>query len=454
MGILIKNIKSLVQVEEQPRGWVCGADMGRLNCLEDAWVAIEDGVITDFGTMSDFGRRSDCGARDGNGTIDDYGKSVDCGAGDVNRTMGDSGRRGGFEVIDAAGRFVLPSFCDCHTHLVYAGSREREFIDKVNGLSYEEIARRGGGILNSARLLHEATEEELFRQAMERVNEIIAFGTGAVEVKSGYGLNVADELKMLRVIRRIAQESPLTVKATFLGAHAVPAEYKGRAEEYVDIIINEMIPVIASEELADYIDVFCEGGFFGVEDSDRLLNAGVKYGLRPKVHANQLSFSGGVQVGVKNNAISVDHLESSDIEEFEVLKNSETMPVVLPGASFFLDMKYAPAKRMIAYGLPVALASNYNPGSCPSGDMRFMMSLGCIKMKLNTQEVINAATLNGAYGMGISEFHGTIARGKVANLFITKEIPSLDFIPYSFNTPIIETILLNGKVTRRGADKA
>jgi len=424
MGILIKNIRSLVQVEYQQnqlQDKVCGADMGRLNTLENAWVWIENGVIADFGTMDAI---------------------------NVFETTDAFHQRGFDEVIDATGRFVLPSFCDCHTHLVYAGSREQEFIDKVNGLSYEEIARRGGGILHSAQRLHHTSEEDLYRQAMERVNEMIAFGTGAVEIKSGYGLNMEDELKMLRVIRRIAHESPMTVKATFLGAHAVPAAYKGRSAEYIDTIINEMIPVIAAEELADYIDVFCEEGFFSVEDSERLLNAGVKYGLRPKVHANQLSFSGGVQVGVKYNAISVDHLESSDIEEFELLAASETMPVALPGASFFLDMHYAPAKRMIDYGLPLAIASNYNPGSCPSGDMKFMMSLACIKMKLNTQQAIHAATLNGAYAMGISESHGTIAKGKVANLFITKEIPSIDFIPYAFNTSIIDKIIVNGKVIK------
>jgi len=410
MSIIIKNIKSLVQVEEQPRLKVSGADMSRLNTLENAWLLLEDGLISDFGTM-------------------------------------DRLPKGFFkEELDASGRFVFPSFCDCHTHLVHAGSREQEFTDKINGLSYEEIARRGGGILNSAQLLHDTSEEELFKQSMTRVREIIAFGTGAVEIKSGYGLNPEDEIKMLRVIRRIAQESPLTVKVTFLGAHAVPATYKNQPSEYVDSIINEMIPVIATEELADYIDVFCEKGFFSVEDSDRILNAGMKYGLRAKVHANQLSFSGGVQVGIKYNAISVDHLESTDKEEFEIIKESETMPVVLPGASFFLNMQHAPAKRMIDYGLPVALASNYNPGSCPSGDMKFMMSLACINLKMNPQEAINAVTLNGAYAMGISDTHGSIARGKVANIFITKPIPSYAFLPYAFNTPIIDTIILKGKI--------
>ncbi|MDR2586585.1 MAG: imidazolonepropionase [Prevotellaceae bacterium] len=408
--MLITNIKLLIQVEEQPCLRVCGADMSRLNNLENAWLLTNGKFIQDFGTM-------------------------------------DRMPKGDFEMeIDASDCFVFPSFCDCHTHLVYAGSREQEFIDKINGLSYQEIARRGGGILHSAQLLHITSEEELFRQAMERVREIIAFGTGAVEIKSGYGLNLEDELKMLRVIQRIANESPLTVKSTFLGAHALPSEYNGDTKEYVNDIINEMIPVIATEELADYIDVFCETGFFSVEDTDRILNAGMKYGLRAKVHANQLSFSGGVQVGVKYNAISVDHLESSGIKEFESLNNSETMPVVLPGASFFLNMQHAPAKQMIDYGLPLAIASNYNPGSCPSGDMKFMMSLACINMKLNTQQAINAATINGAYAMDLSHSHGSISKGKVANLFITKPIPSLDSIPYSFNSQIIDTIILKGRI--------
>ena len=433
MRILIKNIRSLVQVEDTVCGIeeygvnlfrekVCGKDMGYINSIDNAWIVLENGIIADFGTMDEFGPMA------------------------VNEEA-DSFLDGCFNVeIDATGQFVLPSFCDCHTHLVYAGSRETEFMDKVNGLSYKEIAQRGGGILNSVQRLHYTSEEDIFQKSMERVREIIALGTGAVEIKSGYGLNIEDELKMLRVIRKISQESPITVKATFLGAHAIPASYQGRSAEYIDTIINKMIPVIAAEGLAEYIDVFCEEGFFGVEDSDRLLNAGIKYGLRPKVHANQLSFSGGVHLGVKYNAISVDHLESSDVEEFEALLNSDTMPVVLPGASFFLDMRFAPAKRMIDWGLPLALASNYNPGSCPSGDMKFMMSLACIKLKLNTIQAIHAATLNAAYAMGISESHGTIAKGKVANLFITKEIPSLDFIPYAFNTSIIDTIILNGKI--------
>ncbi|NCB27724.1 MAG: imidazolonepropionase, partial [Bacteroidia bacterium] len=333
-----------------------------------------------------------------------------------------------------------------HTHLVYAGSREIEFFDKLKGLSYSEIAARGGGILNSAKLLHEAAEDDLLKQALLRAREIISFGTGAVEIKSGYGLSLEDELKMLRVARRIGEFTPLTVKTTFLGAHAVPARYTGRREEYVDEIISEMIPVIATDELADYIDVFTEEGFFSVEDTDRILNAGMKYGLRPKVHANQMSFSGGVQVGVKYNAISVDHLEYTGEEEFRVLKESETMATLLPGATQFLEMDYAPAREMIDYGLPVAIATNYNPGSCPSGDMRYMMFLGALKMKMTPNELINAATINGAYAMGLEETHGTIAVGKKANFLITAPIPSIEFIPYAFTSSWIDKIYLNGRL--------
>ena len=416
MSMLIKNIKSLVQVEDSPREKICGPDMSLLHTLDNAWLLIKDGLISDFGPMESI-------------------------------------PQGHYEQeLDATGRFLLPSFCDCHTHLVYAGSRELEFIDKVNGLSYIEIAQRGGGILNSMDLLSKTSEEDLFDQSIPRAHEIISKGTGAVEIKSGYGPDLESELKMLRVAKRIAKETPLTVVSTFLGAHAVPKSYAGNKEEYVNDLITTYIPVIATEELADYIDVFCEEGFFSVEDTDRILNVGMKYGLRAKVHANQLSFSGGVQVGVKYNAISVDHLESTDVKEFALLKNTETMPVVLPGASFFLQMHYAPAKKMIDYGLPVAIASNYNPGSCPSGDMKFMMSLASICMKLNTQQVINAATLNGAYAMGLSHSHGSFAKGKVANLFITKPIPSLDFIPYAFNSQIIDTIILKGKILHESQD--
>jgi len=348
------------------------------------------------------------------------------------------------EVVDLKGAVVMPSFCDSHTHLVYAGSREREFIDKVRGLSYKEIAARGGGILNSAQLLHETDENELFRQTEVRAREILSYGTGAVEIKSGYGLNPEDEIKMLRVAKRIEKETPLTVKTTFLGAHAVPSRYLGKREEYVNEIINEMIPVIATEELADYVDVFTEDGFFTVEDTDRILNAGMKYGLRAKVHANQMSFSGGVQVGVKYNAISVDHLEFTGVEEFNILKNSDTMATLLPGSTFFLEMEYAPARRMIESGIAVALATNYNPGSSPYGDMRFIMALAALKYKMTTEEIINAVTINGAYAMGLSESHGSIARGKRADFIVCKDIPSLDYIPYTFTSPLIDQIWLGG----------
>ncbi len=349
------------------------------------------------------------------------------------------------ERIDATGKMVIPSFCDSHTHIVYAGSREIEYVDKIKGLSYEEIARRGGGILNSAKRLHDASEEELFQDAMERLNEMMSFGTGAVEIKSGYGLNTEDELKMLRVIRKLKQHSPLTIKANFLGAHAVPSEYKEHPSEYVDIIINEMIPVIASEELADYIDVFCDKGFFTVEDTERILMQGMKYGLRPKIHANELDYSGGIQVGVKYNALSVDHLEYTGDAEIEALLDSETMPTLLPGAAFFLGMVYAPARKMIDAGLPVAMASDYNPGSSPSGNMQLVFSMGCIKYRMLPEEALNAVTLNSAYAMGVNDILGTITKGKLANFYITKPIPTLEFMPYAFGNNKIEQIIIQGK---------
>lgn len=413
MKIVIKNIKKLIQTEKGKSLLIrAGAKMSTLNCIDNAYLIVENDKIADFGKMELLST-----------TLEDN---------DI-------------EVIDAKDKMVLPAFCDSHTHLVYAGSREMEFFDKIRGLSYQEIAKRGGGILNSAQLLHDTSEEDLYRQAMVRVNEIIGFGTGAVEIKSGYGLTVEDEIKMLKVIRRISQTAPLTVKSTFLGAHAVPLKYKGRQEEYVDEIISVMIPLIAAEELADYVDVFCEEGFFTMEDTDRIFNAAIKYGLRPKVHANQMSFSGGVQVGVKYNALSADHLEFTGEKEFEVLKGSETMATLLPGATFFLEMEYAPARKMIDYGLPVAIATNYNPGSCPSGDMKFMMTLAALKMNLSPEEVINAATINGAYAMGLSETHGSIAVGKIANLIITRSIPSVEYIPYALSSPLVERMILNGK---------
>jgi imidazolonepropionase len=415
-GILITNIKCLVQTEEVPKLKVCGSDMSVIQKIDNAYLFIKEGIIKDFGKMGDFNK-----------------------AEILNQNPG-------AELVDATNRFVFPSFCDSHTHLVYAGSREIEYIDKIRGLTYEQIAKRGGGILNSAKKLHETSEDELYNQSIRRVNEIISLGTGAVEIKSGYGLNLADELKMLRVIRRIKETSPIEVSATFLGAHAIPEEYRNTRERYVDLVINEMIPVIASEDLADFIDVFCDKGFFTTQDTERILMAGMKYGLTAKIHANELDYSGGIQTGVKYNALSVDHLEFTGDEEIDALKGSETMPTLLPGAAFFLGMSDPPVRKMIDAGLPVALASDFNPGSSPSGNMKLIMSLGCIKLKMLPEEVINAVTINTAYAMGISETHGSIARGKVANVFITKEIPSIEFMPYAFGSNLIETIIQKGTI--------
>ena len=415
MKTLILNIKQLVQTELSPRKWVAGKDMARLGILENAYLLVEEDKIAGFGKMEDLDR-----------------EAVYAG-GDI------------VKEIDATGRLVMPSYCDSHTHLVYAGSREIEYIDKIRGLSYEEIAKRGGGILNSCERIRKASEEELFDAAYDRIQEIAGFGTGAVEIKSGYGLDTESELKMLRVIRRLKAETPLLIKSTFLGAHAVPLEYKGRQTEYVDLIINEMIPMVAAEELADYIDVFCDKGFFTVEDTDRMLNAGMKYGLRAKIHANELDYSGGVQVGVKYNAISVDHLECMGEEEIACLLESETMPTVLPGAAFFLNMPYSPVRKMIQAGLPVALASDYNPGSSPSGNMKFIMSLGCINYKMLPEEVINAMTLNSAYAMGVEEEAGSIAVGKLANFYITTPISGIEYLPYAYTADLIEAIFLKGE---------
>lgn len=415
MKTLILNIKQLVQTELSPRKWVAGKDMARLGILENAYLLVEEDKIAGFGKMEDLNR-----------------EAVYAG-GDI------------VKEIDATGRLVMPSYCDSHTHLVYTGSREIEYIDKIRGLSYEEIAKRGGGILNSCERIRKASEEELFDAAYDRIQEIAGFGTGAVEIKSGYGLDTESELKMLRVIRRLKAETPLLIKSTFLGAHAVPLEYKGRQTEYVDLIINEMIPMVAAEELADYIDVFCDKGFFTVEDTDRMLNAGMKYGLRAKIHANELDYSGGVQVGVKYNAISVDHLECMGEEEIACLLESETMPTVLPGAAFFLNMPYSPVRKMIQAGLPVSLASDYNPGSSPSGNMKFIMSLGCINYKMLPEEVINATTLNSAYAMGVEEEAGSIAVGKLANFYITTPISGIEYLPYAYTADLIEAIFLKGE---------
>lgn len=416
MNILIKNIKQLVQVEETPRKWVAGSDMAHLNSIDDAFLLIQNERIVDFGSMDN---------------IPDYDSddSIEV-----------------LQELDATGRMVFPSFCDSHTHIVYAGSREIEYTDKIKGLSYEEIAKRGGGILNSAKRLHEATEDELYVSALARVHEMISLGTGAAEIKSGYGLTTDDEIKMLRVIKRLRETTPLTIKANFLGAHAVPADYKGRQAEYVDMIINEMIPVVAAEDLADFIDVFCDKGFFTVEETDRILNAGMKYGMRAKIHANELDYSGGIQVGVKYNALSVDHLEFVGDAEIEALLGSETMPTVLPGAAFFLNMVCSPVRKMMDAGLPVALASDFNPGSSPSGNMKFVMSLACVNYKMLPQEAINATTINTAYAMGVENELGSIARGKIANVYITKEIPSVEYMAYAYGSDLIDTVILNGVI--------
>ncbi len=415
-GLLITNIKCLVQTEDVPKLKVCGQEMSQIQSIYDAYLYINNGLIEDFGKMNKL------------------------------QEIKNLIQNPNVKTINATGKFVFPSFCDSHTHLVYSGSREIEYIDKIRGLSYTEIAKRGGGILNSAKKLHETSEDELFKQSISRINEIISLGTGGVEIKSGYGLNLTDELKMLRVIRRIKNTSPIEVKATFLGAHAIPEEYKTRREKYVDLVINEMIPVVASEDLADFIDVFCDKGFFTVEDTERILMAGMKYGLTAKIHANELDYSGGIQTGVKYNALSVDHLEFTGVKEIKALIGSETMPTLLPGSAFFLGMSYPPARNMINAGLPIALASDYNPGSAPSGNMNLIMSLGCIKLRMLPEEVINAVTINSAYAMGISETHGSIAKGKVANVFITKEIPSYEFMPYAFGSNLIETVILKGKI--------
>ncbi len=413
MGILIKNIKTLVQTEDKPVLFRAGHAMQKMNNIDDAWLYIEGDKILSFGKMD---------------------------------TLNLQKVRPNATIIDATGRMVFPSFCDSHTHLVYAGSREIEYIDKIKGLSYEEIAKRGGGIINSAKRLHDSSEEELFESAMERLETIAAYGTGAVEIKSGYGLSVEDELKMLRVIRKLKEKSPLTIKSTFLGAHAVPLEYKGRQTEFVDLIINEMLPMVAAEDLADFVDVFCDKGFFTTEDTERILMSAMKHGMRAKIHANELDYSGGIQVGVKYNALSVDHLEYTGDEEIACLLDSETMPTLLPGAAFFLGMVYAPVRKMIDSGLPVALASDFNPGSSPSGNMQLILSMGCIKYKMLPTEAINAVTLNSAYAMDVSRELGSIAVGKIANVFITKPIPSIEFMPYSYGDNKVATVILKGKI--------
>lgn len=405
---IIINIGRLAGILPEGVTRLCGSEMAKVETIEKAWLLAENGRIADFGSMD---------------------KLPDLQA----------------EVVDARGGTVLPAFCDSHTHIVFADSREDEFVDKIRGLSYEEIAKRGGGILNSADLLHQTSEDALYEQAMCRAKEIMAKGTGCVEIKSGYGLSTEDELKMLRVVRRIKESSPMEVRANFLGAHAVSRQYAGRQGEYVDLVINEMMPRVAAEGLADYVDVFCDKGFFTPEETARILEAGAKYGLKGKIHGQELADSGGVEVAVAHKALSVDHLESMTDRDIELLRDSQTMPTALPGTSFFLNMDYAPARKMITSGLAVAIASDYNPGSTPSGDMKFAVSLACIKMRLLPEEAINAATINGAAAMGLGHEVGSITRGKLANLIITRPIKSLNFIPYAYTTPIIDRMVLRGR---------
>ena len=409
---LLVNIGALAGVDTSGAPCRQGAQMEDFPLLHDAWLLLDGEVIKDFGLMGEVGEMP--------------------GRNDV-------------EVIDMHGGWVFPSFCDSHTHIVYAGNRAGEFLDKINGLSYEEIAARGGGILNSADLLHATSEDELYRQAMGRVNEVIAKGTGAMEIKSGYGLTTDDELKMLRVIRRIKETAPVEVKATFLGAHAVGRAYQGRQGEYVDLVCREMIPEVGRQGLADYVDVFCDKGFFTPAETARMLEEAAKWGMKPKIHANELDVSGGVQVGVAHGAVSVDHLERTTEVEIEVLRGSSTIPTVLPGASFFLGMPYGNGKGLMKAGLPVALASDYNPGSSPSGDMRFVCSLGCIKMKLTPSAALNAATINGACAMELSQRVGSIARGKLANFYVTAPLPSLAYFLYAYATPLICAVWLKGR---------
>ncbi len=410
MQTLITNIKELLQVRETNVDKVSGTQMAILPTIKNAWLLLENDRITAFGEMEDCPK--------------------------INPE----------KTIDATGKFVLPCWCDSHTHIVYAGNREQEFVDRINGLSYEEIANRGGGILNSAKKLHETTEDEIYNQSKTRLEEVMALGTGAVEIKSGYGLSVEDELKMLRVISRLKQDYPIAIKATFLGAHAFPLEYKQNQQGYIDLIINEMIPKIAAENLAEYIDVFCETGYFSIGQTDEILKAGLAHGLVPKIHVNQFNAIGGVGVGVKNNALSVDHLEVLNPEDIEILKNAVTMPVALPSCSYFLSIPYTPAREMIDAGLPLALATDFNPGSTPSGNMNFVVATACIKMKMTPEEAINAATLNGAYAMGLSQTHGSITVGKKANVIITKPIPSFYQLPYAFGSNLIEQVIIDGKV--------
>ena len=410
MITLIINIKELLQVRDAAILKVSGAEMAVLPTIKNAYLVLKNGLISDFGSMKDLPN--------------------------INPE----------KCIDADGKIVLPTWCDSHTHIVYAGNREQEFVDRINGLTYEEIANRGGGILNSAKKLNLTSEEELYQQSKVRLEEVIRLGTGAIEIKSGYGLTVEGELKMLRVIQKLSQNYPITIKATFLGAHAIPAKYKVNRKGYIDSILNEMLPEIVKNKLAHYIDVFCETGYFTIEETEQIVEAGIKFGLKPKIHVNQFNSIGGVQVGVKHKALSVDHLEVMTAVDIESLKNTETMPVALPSCSYFLSIPYTKAREIIAAGLPLALASDYNPGSTPSGNMNFVVATACIKMKMTPEEAINAATINGSYAMGISETHGSIAIGKKANLIVTKPVSSYYQLPYAFGSNLIDFVFIEGKI--------
>ncbi|WP_051605545.1 imidazolonepropionase [Sediminibacter sp. Hel_I_10] len=410
MSLLIINIKQLVQVRETNVTVVKGSDMKTLPILENAYLLIDHDTIVEFGTMEDY---------------------VDIDAD---------------EVIDATGKIVMPAWCDSHTHIVYAGDRTLEFVDRINGLTYAEIANRGGGILNSAKMLQDTSEDKLYAQASKRLKEVIAMGTGAIEIKSGYGLTVEAELKMLRVIKRLKKEFPVLVKATLLAAHALPEAYKNNKTGFVDLIIEDLIPKVSTQNLAEYIDVFCEKGYFDLEDTNRILEAAKAYRLTPKIHVNQFNAFGGVALAVEHKALSVDHLEELNDQDISALKDSDTMPVALPSCSFFLSIPYTPVRRLMDAGLPVALATDYNPGSTPSGNMNFVVSTACIKMNMTPEEAINAATINGAYAMGISNQYGSICRGKKANLVITKAIPNYQHIPYAFGNNHIDTVIINGLI--------
>lgn len=412
MTTLISNIKELIQVRETQIDTVSGKDMNVLPTLKNAYLLIENDVIIDYGLMDNLPK--------------------------INPDT----------TIDATNKMVLPAWCDSHTHIVFAGNREQEFIDRINGMTYEEIANRGGGILNSAKKLQETAEGSLYKQSAKRIEEVMRLGTGAVEIKSGYGLTLDAELKMLRVIKKLNENYPIKIKATFLAAHAIPLEYKNNKSDYVDFVISEILPKVAEENLAEFIDVFCETGYFSVDDTNRILTAAKKYGLIPKIHVNQFTAIGGVQVGVKHNALSVDHLEVMRDEDIESLKNFNTMAVALPLCSHFLSIPYTPARKIIDADLPLALATDFNPGSTPSGNMNQVISEACIKMKMTPEEAINAATINGAYAMNLQKTHGSITIGKKANLIITKEIPSVGFLPYAFGSNNIDMVLINGEIVK------